>query len=998
MAGTTVTMYSKANETPANNIAAKNSWGHKKQDSLFINSFVGTGSGGVSYVNSKTRLTNDQQGTIVNTGVTSDIGIDGSGLLVVSDTADGVAKYTRRGDFRQDEIGYWKNGSGQLLKAWKLDGQGKLPQNSSLLSSMEAVNFANTKGLPVQTTIISIAMNLNADQDALRGSGVDAVMNRTGLNSGTEVNDLLFPEMLGKSGLKLGDTFEFTSTPPGGTPKSVEFGGMALAKRPDDASGTTIFGATGAGRGFTFSPAGTLAAPGILLSGQKLSITVSGGATYTFTAMQGQESAANKTFNTINGLAAAINKISALQARVDGAGRLYIGATNANKGLTFANNGGGSIVEELGLYNIADTTGATERFNSLRTLRDAVNKNQAINSLLATIENRDIKISSLLSTSEFTIKGKSLGKTTISEAKINPKNTEAGRATVAISAPGHDLKAGDLVRLEGGLHVTVPNGVYTVGTIDSNGFTVSIVNDDPTAFPAVGAQPVLNVTAASWQKVPGQTFASTPGQITASANGAPNTADILANGHGLLVNDVIYIDGGTYHVGGNDITIPAGYYHVAAVADVNNFTINPTAVAGGVLYPAADALNFRKIGSTAGGAFAAGAVETFSTTIMTTSANPDLNTATVKYYIGKNSGYSVGDVLTLSGLGGPQIIDGVTIDDNIQYKITSVDDASGFIEFAVVGQQGTAADGSVLKSYSDVAFASVRTNNYSRFFEYFNIDQEQSSYEKIYDANNADKNLISGKFDSNLTFSHPLTVYDSLGSAYTIILYFAKLDDNKWSVEVAAQQDANGVFDINNILTENGLLRSGIINFDTNGSLQGTPEGFAEPILIQRNNGSAQSSINIDWNNLMSDIKSGTVSQAKNPNNVEIVQSDGQAAGTLLKLEVDSSGFIVGTFDSGETRKLYQIPLALFANVNGLVAGSNGTYEVSRESGELLLKQAGVGGAGKTLGGVLEASNVDITEELLKVQELGSTIRANARVTSSEFKNVATILNELNQS
>lgn len=1001
MSKTTVTMFSKANDTPSNNIAAKESWGHKKRENLFINSFVGTGSGGVSYVNSRTRATNDQQGTIVNTGVVSDIALDGAGLLVVSETATGVAKYTRRGDFRQDELGYWKNGADQLLKAWKLDGQGNLPQNSSLLSSMEAINFANTKGLPVQTSVISIAMNLNADQVALRGNGVDAVMNRTGLNSGTATNDILFPEMRTNSGLKLGDTFQFTSTPPGGAPKSVEFGGMVLARRADDAAGTTIFGATAAGRSFTFAAAPAAAAPGVLLSGQKVTITVSGGATYTFTAMQGQESAANRTFNTVNGLAAAINRISALQARVDETGRLYIAPTNANKGLIFANNGGGSIVEELGLENLADAAGGIERFNSLRTLRDAINKNQSVNSLLATIENRDIKITSLLSTSEFAIAGQSLGVNKISSATINPGQTEAGRATVVINAPGNGLVAGDLVRLGGGLDATVPDGIYSVGAVNSNSFTVSLINNDPTAFPVIGLEPVLNPANATWQKVPGQTFVSAPGQITASAAGAPNTANILANAHGLLANDVVYVTGGTYHVGANDITIPSGYYHVAAVVDVNNFTINPTAVAAAVVFPPADALTFRKIGLTAAGAFAAGAVATFNTTILTTADGALSNT--VKYYIGNNSGYSVGDVITLSGLGGPQVVDGITINDNIQYKITEVDNVNGFVKFAVEnagvavnGDEGATAPAD-LKSYADAAFAPVRTNNYSRFFEYFNIDQGKTSYEATYNASDADKNLTSGNFDSDLTFSHPLTVYDSLGSSYTVILYFAKLDDNTWSVEVSAQQDANGIFDIDNLLTENGLLRSGIIKFDTDGSLQGTPEGFADAILIQRNNGSAQSEIRIDWENTLSDIKTGTVSQAKNPNNVEIVQSDGQAAGTLLKLEVDPQGFVIGTFDSGETRKLYQIPVALFANVNGLVAGSNGTFEISRESGELLLKNAGVGGAGRTLGGVLEASNVDTTEELLKVQELSNTIRANARTASAEFKNISTILNELNQ-
>jgi len=52
--GTTVTMFSKSNDTLASQcVGAKEAWGHKKRENLFINSFVGTSSGGVSYVNSK---------------------------------------------------------------------------------------------------------------------------------------------------------------------------------------------------------------------------------------------------------------------------------------------------------------------------------------------------------------------------------------------------------------------------------------------------------------------------------------------------------------------------------------------------------------------------------------------------------------------------------------------------------------------------------------------------------------------------------------------------------------------------------------------------------------------------------------------------------------------------------------------------------------------------------------------------------------------------------
>ena len=189
---------------------------------------------------------------IVNTGVISDMAIDGDGMLVVSDTTTGPAKFTRRGDFRQDDLGFWKNGADQLLKAWKLDRDENLPQGASLLKSLEAVNFANTKGSPVATTVVSIAMNLNSDQEALRGNGVDAIMNRTGLNTGNKIDNILFPEKLGGSSLSLGDEFEFTSSD--GIARPLIFGGMVLARRPDNATNSTIFGATGANMKLAFVP------------------------------------------------------------------------------------------------------------------------------------------------------------------------------------------------------------------------------------------------------------------------------------------------------------------------------------------------------------------------------------------------------------------------------------------------------------------------------------------------------------------------------------------------------------------------------------------------------------------------------------------------------------------------------------------------------------------------------------------------------------------------
>ena len=993
MSKTTVTMYSRSNDTPANNIAAKESWGHKKRENLFINSFVGTNTGGVSYVNSKTRATNDLQGAIVNTGVVSDIGIDGAGLLAVSDSPTGVVKYTRRGDFRQDELGYWKNGSDQLLKAWKLDGQGNRPQNASLLSSLEAVNFANTKGLPVKTSVISIAMNLNADQKALRGPGPEGgfVMQRSGNNKATKAEEILLPDQVGTRALRLGDEFTFRSSA-GQANKTVTYGGLTVGNKASNTN--RVFNAASASTTFTF---GAAPGPGVLVDGQQFRIAVSGGATYTFTAMSGQASGTN--FNSIQTLANAINKISVLQARVVD-DRLYIAPKDANKGLTYQNVGGGTnIVQELGLRDLAQANaGVGEvRFNSLRTLRDAVNTNQSIDSLLATIEpGNNIKITSLLSTSSFTVASNQIDGNKIFNATMNPENNIVGRATVSIDARDHGLTTGDLVRINDFGNPHVANGVYRVSGTNDNGFTINLATGAGIVNYNQAQANIVPNPGATWQIASGQKNNNPliAGNITGTNAGANTITITAAADPGRVVGDIVYIQGGTFYQGGDNITLPSGYYAIAATGGGNttfNVIIPDVNTAGALPGYAGAALSFVKVG-------AAGA-NPFNTPIFGTTNG----STAVTYNVGSNShNYVVGGTIRFTGLAGA--INGITIDPNFDYTITNI--ADGVITFDVA-DDGAAGAGNATGAIQLAAHPNARINNHSRLFEYFGLDSEKDAgnpannnvnYDRTYNPEDIDKNITNGNFTSSEVFSHPVTVYNSQGSTTTLILYFAKLEDNKWAVELATQRGDTGNFPVSNDLTNRsgGVIQYGEISFNEDGSLaEGSIVGFGDEVNFTW--GQEQMAIKIDFPNDLSEIKTGNVSQVKNPNNVEIVQSDGQAAGTLLKLEVDPQGFIIGTFDSGETRKLYQVPIAIFANVNGLVAGSNGTFEISRESGELLLKQAGVGGAGRTLGGVLEASNVDTTEELLKVQELSNTIRANARVAATDFKNISTVLNELNQ-
>lgn len=107
---------------------------------------------------------------------------------------------------------------------------------------------------------------------------------------------------------------------------------------------------------------------------------------------------------------------------------------------------------------------------------------------------------------------------------------------------------------------------------------------------------------------------------------------------------------------------------------------------------------------------------------------------------------------------------------------------------------------------------------------------------------------------------------------------------------------------------------------------------------------------------------------------------DGSAAASLTGVEVDASGFVVATYDSGDTRRLYQIPVVDVPNPNGLTALSNQTYAPSQASGAFILWDAGDGPTGAIQGYAREESAVDVAQELTQLIETQRAYSSNAKV------------------
>ncbi|QFT47393.1 Flagellar hook protein FlgE [Roseivivax sp. THAF40] len=110
------------------------------------------------------------------------------------------------------------------------------------------------------------------------------------------------------------------------------------------------------------------------------------------------------------------------------------------------------------------------------------------------------------------------------------------------------------------------------------------------------------------------------------------------------------------------------------------------------------------------------------------------------------------------------------------------------------------------------------------------------------------------------------------------------------------------------------------------------------------------------------------------------VDADGASAGTLVSAEIDSSGTVFGVFDNGVRKPLYVIPLADVPNPDGLTPSDGNTFEVSLSSGEISLLFPGTGTVGSISSFALEASNVDIAQELTDLIAVQRAYSSNAKI------------------
>lgn len=110
------------------------------------------------------------------------------------------------------------------------------------------------------------------------------------------------------------------------------------------------------------------------------------------------------------------------------------------------------------------------------------------------------------------------------------------------------------------------------------------------------------------------------------------------------------------------------------------------------------------------------------------------------------------------------------------------------------------------------------------------------------------------------------------------------------------------------------------------------------------------------------------------------INKDGAAYGQLDRVEVGDNGIVTAIYSNGLRQAVYQLPLATVINPDGLSRADGNAYQISRNSGDVYLWDAGTGSAGTVNGSALEASNVDIAEELTSIIETQRAYSSNAKI------------------
>jgi len=149
-------------------------------------------------------------------------------------------------------------------------------------------------------------------------------------------------------------------------------------------------------------------------------------------------------------------------------------------------------------------------------------------------------------------------------------------------------------------------------------------------------------------------------------------------------------------------------------------------------------------------------------------------------------------------------------------------------------------------------------------------------------------------------------------------------------------------------------------------------------------NGAAPLSLNLDFSG---------ITQFGGDYAVNSLFQDGYSTGRLTGLDISDTGVVSARYTNGQSSALGKVALANFPNAQGLRQMGDTSWAETFSSGGALIGEAGTASFGLIQSGALEASNVDIAEQLINLITAQRNFQANSQVISTADTITQTIIN-----
>jgi len=243
-----------------------------------------------------------------------------------------------------------------------------------------------------------------------------------------------------------------------------------------------------------------------------------------------------------------------------------------------------------------------------------------------------------------------------------------------------------------------------------------------------------------------------------------------------------------------------------------------------------------------------------------------------------------------------------------------------------------------------------------------NLNSTDAAPTVAFDPTNADSYNKKGS----------VTVFDSQGNSHDMNVYFVKSTaSNTWNVYTQDSSVANSPETLTTTLgfSNTGALTSGGTASVTTATIPGaTPATFSLSFLnsMQQNTGA---------------------------NNIVATNQNGYKPGDLVSYQINDDGTVVGNYSNEQNQLLGQIVLANFANNEGLASEGDNVWTATQSSGVALLGTAGNGNFGTLTNGALEASNTDLSKELVNMIVAQRNYQSNAQTIKTQDQILNTLVN-----